>query len=238
MKHSMPALGESEEIVFETRHHPWVLVPSGVVATFSLAGWIILMIGFGAQKWLVIVGLVVVLGTWLFFLWRVLERMRTSLVLTNRRLIYQSGLLRRHSREVPVSSIQNVASYQLVLGRLLRMGDLLVQDSQGSVRQAFFDVPHPDRLRADILEQAHPAGTGSPVLDADELALKTAREINKVQPTSEMAPLPPERPPIYSEIVDQIERLDAMRGRGVLTEEEFEIAKRALIDRIGEGSEE
>ncbi|MFH1150512.1 MAG: PH domain-containing protein [Actinomycetota bacterium] len=238
MKHRMPALGESEEIVFETRHHLWVLVPSGVVATFSLAGWIILMVGFGAQKWLVIVGLIVVLGTWLFFLWRVLERTRTSLVLTNRRLIYQSGVFRCRSREVPVSSIQNVASYQLVLGRLLRMGDLLVQDSQGSVRQAFFDVPRPEHLRASILEQAHPAEAGSPVLDPDELALKMAREFNRAQPTSEMAPLPPERPPIYSEIVDQIERLDAMRGRGVLTEEEFDKAKRALIDRIGEGSEE
>jgi uncharacterized membrane protein YdbT with pleckstrin-like domain len=238
LKHREPTLGENEEVVFDTHHHPWVLVPSGVVATFSLAGWIVLMAAFGATRWLVIGGLVVVACAWAFFLWRLVERSRTSLVLTNRRLIYSSGVFRRRSREVPVSSIQNVASYQLVRGRLLGMGDLLVQDSQGSVRQAFFDVPSPDHLRASILEQAHLSDAVPTRESSDELALKVAREVNRAQPTSEMTPLPPERPPLYSEIVDQIERLDAMRSRGVLSEEEFERAKGALIDRMDDGSDE
>lgn len=64
------------------------------------------------------------------------------------------------------------------------------------------------------------------------LAVEVAQAVKREQPTYELPPLPPERPPLYSEIVDQIERLDALRERGTLTDSEFEEAKQGLIARL------
>jgi hypothetical protein len=87
-----------------------------------------------------------------------------------------------------------------------------------------------------MLEGAHAAQNG-PAGDR-ELALEAARTVSREQPTLELPPLPPERPPLYSEIVDQIERLDAMRERGVISGGEFDEAKQGLLARLNREPEE
>jgi hypothetical protein len=75
-------------------------------------------------------------------------------------------------------------------------------------------------------------GQGASGERARELALEVARAVQREQPTGELPLIPPERPPLYSEIVDQIERLDSMRERGVISGAEFEEAKQAMMARL------
>jgi uncharacterized membrane protein YdbT with pleckstrin-like domain len=151
-------------------------------------------------------------------------------VLTDQRLVYQTGVITRHSREIPLAKINDVSFYQMVLGRLFGMGDLVVESASESGPFAYFNVPRPERLKMQLLESIK-AAHGTPA-GAAEIQKHVAMAVEAHQPTSEMVHLPPERLPLYSEIVDQIERLDDMRERGVLSVEEFQEAKEALLKKL------
>ncbi len=163
-----------------------------------------------------------------FGAWRALQWRRTRLVLTNHRLIYGSGVITRHTREIALTQVTDVSVLQTVLGRVLKYGDLVVQTAGEAGRPfPFFGVPDPEGLRAKMLQQLRAQAGGT-----KDLASEVALAVSNAQPTREVVAIPPERPPLYSEIVDQIERLDTLRVRGVLSEEEFQRAKEGLIDRL------
>jgi len=184
--------------------------------------------------WLLLAGGVVLFVLCSFFAWRILLWSRTGLVLTDRRLIYHTGVFSRRSSEIVLSKINDVLTTQLVLGRVFGYGDLFVESLKEGSRRAFFNMPSPGRLETDILGAAHSAGREDGPQGTRALADEVVRGIAASRPTVEMSAIPPERPPIYSEIVDQIERLNLMRERGTISEDDFRRAKERLLDRLGE----
>lgn len=228
-------LSNDESVIFDVHHHPYVLARPVALFVAFLVAWLAIYFSWGGRPaWFVYGGLILLLALSVVLAWKVQVWTHTNLVLTDQRLIYQTGVFSRHSREVPLSKINDVSFFQLVLGRMLGMGDLVVETASDSGPFAYFHVPGPERLKMQVLEQIRAAHSGQgEVAIQKEVALAVERH----QPTSEIPPLPMERPPLYSEIVDQIERLDAMRGRGVLTAEEFQQAKDALLDRLSKGTD-
>ena len=233
-------LSNDEAVVFDVRHHPVVLWRPALLDFLVLAAWITLLatVGFFRNGWVLLAGFVVFGCVFLYSAWKVLVWSRVHLVLTDHRLIYRYGVLARHARAVPLSGINDVSSTQRVLERMLGYGDLVVQSSPEGRPTPYPYVPNPQDLKLKILEHARTAGAGPPPQDGKAIAREVALAMEGKQPTREMPPLPPERPPLYSEIVDQIERLDAMRGRGVISEEEFRRAKQGLIDRLSQEGED
>lgn len=61
-----------------------------------------------------------------------LRQATTELVLTDRRLIYKTGLFKRHTMEMNRSKIETVGVDQSVLGRLLNYGTVIVRGTGGS----------------------------------------------------------------------------------------------------------
>ncbi len=232
MRFPSSSLAKDEIVVFDVHHHPFVLARPAAPALAYLVVWLILLVkvGFFRVGWVVLAGLCILVLLLLYWAWRIAVWTHVNFVLTDRRLIYQSGVLTRHSREIPLSRINDITCYQMVLGRILGMGDLVIESASETGKIPFFDLPGPVALKLEITGQMHSARGGDE--DAKSLATDVAREVRRVQPTAEMPPLPPERPPLYSEIVDQIERLDAMREHGAITADEFEEAKRGLLDRL------
>jgi uncharacterized membrane protein YdbT with pleckstrin-like domain len=202
MKYPESALAADEIIVFDVHHHISVLLKP------------MLLFAFGVWKLLV----------WIY----------TSLVLTDRRLVYRSGVFTRLSREIPLSRISDITTIQMFLGRIFSSGDLIItlDYSSGTEKSSFFRLPRPEKLKQDILKQAHALKAEAAGQENSSLASQIAHAVKREQPTYELPALPPERPPLYSEIVDQIERLDALRERGTLTDLEFEDAKQNLISRL------
>jgi uncharacterized membrane protein YdbT with pleckstrin-like domain len=236
MKYPESELAADETITFDVHHHPLVLAKTAFLVLLYLAAWLALVVALDFFKggWAMLVGLAILLALLVLFAWRVVVWTHVNLVLTDRRLVYRSGVLTRHSREIPLSRINDVTMYQMVPGRIFGMGDLIIKSASegGGGQSAFLDVPHPERLKLEILEQAHALQQGASPESAKALALEVARAVQREQPTGELPALPPERPPLYSEIVDQIERLDSMRERGVISDAEFEEAKQGLIARL------
>ncbi len=235
MKYPDSLLSPDESVIFDVHHHPYVLFGPAVLFVAALAGWLAVFFSWrGRPGWFVYGGLALLLALAVHLAWKVQVWAHTGLVLTDQRLVYRSGVFARHSREVPLSRINDVSFHKMVRGRVLGMGDLVVETAGAAGPFAFYHVPAPERLKTQMLEQVRAAAE---VPDGVSIQKEVATAMERHQPTSEMPPLPPERPPLYAEIVDQIERLDAMRERGVLSVEEFQQAKDALLARLSKGRE-
>lgn len=233
MRYPDSMLSGDESVVFDVHHDLFVLWKPIFFFCAFLAAWLALVLLLkNTPGWLLYAGLSVLLALALWMAWEVQVWTHANLVLTDHRLIYRTGVFSRRSREVPLLNINNVSFIQLISGRMFGMGDLVVETASEYGPMSFFYVPDPERLKMQVLEQMRKSHEGK-----GEVAIQkeVAQAVERHQPTFEMPPLPQERPPLYSEIVDQIERLDAMRERGVLSQEEFHQAKNALLDRLAKG---
>ena len=144
----------------------------------------------------------VVVAALLWFVGRFARWTTTNFVLTTDRLIYRSGVLSKRGIEIPLERVNTVFSHQSVLERMLRSGDVVIESGGEQGRQAFSDIRHPGEVQNEIY-----------------------RQIEENQQRDRGAPRQPD-------IVDQIDRLDDLRKRGVISESEFLAKKAQLLDRL------
>jgi membrane protein YdbS with pleckstrin-like domain len=200
-------LRPGEEVVLDVRPQGWVLVPRGLLALLVLAGAVAAQVA-GVSSfaaWALVVLLAVSLG------WLVIGYLRwitTSFVLTTDRLVHRSGILSRHSREIPLEHLSDISYRQRLLERVVGIGDLVLESAGRDSTETFVGLPRPARIQREIhrqlelgrLRAAAGAGGGSgyPVLT----------------------------------IPEQIEQLAGLARRGVLTDAEFQAKKAELLDRL------
>ena len=113
------SLGQNE-VVHYRAHFPWL---------YHAAGWVTLFLGIAATaflhsfEWL---SLIAALAAVALFLAIMVPIWTTEIGVTNQRLIYKRGLLRRATSELQTRSIEEVNLRQGFLGRLLDFGHLVV----------------------------------------------------------------------------------------------------------------
>jgi uncharacterized membrane protein YdbT with pleckstrin-like domain len=61
-----------------------------------------------------------------------IRRSTTELAVTDRRVIYKTGIFQRHSMEMNRSKVETVAVNQSILGRILGYGTVMVRGTGGS----------------------------------------------------------------------------------------------------------
>jgi uncharacterized membrane protein YdbT with pleckstrin-like domain len=241
MNYPKSAMAADETIIFDVHHHFSVLLKPMLLIDACLVAWIIMVMNldYFRRGWMLIAGFALAGGLLAFEAWKFILWTHTNLVLTDRRLVYRSGVFTKRSREIPLSRISDVTTIEMFLGRIFSSGDLVItlDSSSGTEKSAFFRLPQPQKLKLDILQQVHTLRAEIAGMRTDSLASEIAHAVKREQPTYELPPLPPERPPLYSEIVDQIERLDALRKQGTLTDTEFEEAKQSLMARFKKETE-
>src|SRR3712207_5349179 len=74
---------------------------------------------------------------------RLVSWQTTHFVLTSDRLIFRSGILAKHSRDIPLEKVEYLDSRQTFFERLIGAGDLVIK-SGDEQQQAFSDIPRPD----------------------------------------------------------------------------------------------
>lgn len=234
MKYPEKLLYEDERVVFDVHHSPVVLWRPLLLLIVYPAAWIAALVFLNTFRrgWLLVAGLVILVLLVAFFAWKIAVWTHVNLVLTDHRLIYRGGVVARKSREIPLSQINDVSFVESIIGRVFGIGDLVVEPAGEQGLVPFILLRRPDELKLKILERVR-AGVREPSgKDGRAIAEEVARVLKKEQPTQELITLPRERPPLYSEIVDQIERLDKLRERGSITDEEFREAKKSLLGRL------
>ena len=197
-------LNEGEEVVLDLHPHWWFL--SGPIVFTFVAGVAALVVGLAdINDWLflVLLGLFVLGVVWLVARW--LKWNTTNFVVTTDRLIYRSGVVAKRGMEIPLERVNNISFSQTVFERMLRSGDLLIESAGEGGQQKFTDIRRPFEVQNEVYRQM-------------ELAM--ARDADRMAGRRELS------------VPEQLEKLDELRQRGVITQAEFDAKKAQLLDRM------
>lgn len=126
----------------------------------------------------------------------------TRVVVTTERVVHRSGVVARRHVEIPLHRVRSVSCRQSLGERVLRCGEVVIEPVEGG-EQRFARLPRPAALRDEVR-----AGT-------------EAHRRRWARSWSDGA-----------SVVDQLERLDQLCRRGVLTRAEFDRKKGQLLERM------
>jgi uncharacterized membrane protein YdbT with pleckstrin-like domain len=79
-----------------------------------------------------------------------LERLGTEIAITDRRIIYKTGLIQRHTVEISMDKVESVDVDQSVLGRIFGYGTVTVRGT-GEAAEPLRNVAAPIALRNAVL---------------------------------------------------------------------------------------
>jgi uncharacterized membrane protein YdbT with pleckstrin-like domain len=146
--------------------------------------------------------LVVVIG-WVAL--RVARRQTTNLVLTTDRLIHRVGIVAKRGKEIPLERVNDIGYHQSVFERMIGTGDLSIESAGARSREVFSDIPRPAVVQNEIYRQME--------------ACAMRRTDRAAAPRDLSVP-------------EQLEKLDDLRQRGIITWAEFDAKKQQLLDRL------
>ena len=197
-------LNDGEEIVLDLHPHWWFL--SGPIVFTFVAG--VAAIGVWAvginDVLLIVFTVLFLLGlVWLVARW--LKWNTTNFVVTTDRLIYRSGVVAKRGMEIPLERVNNISFSQTVFERMLRSGDLLIESAGEGGQQKFTDIRRPFEVQNEVYRQ---------------MELAVGRDADRMAGRRELS------------VPEQLEKLDELRQRGVITQAEFDAKKAQLLDRM------
>jgi uncharacterized membrane protein YdbT with pleckstrin-like domain len=196
-------LNEGEDVILDLHPHWWFFAGPALAAAASTALLIVLSRVDVDYVWLLGGGLLAFSLLWLLI--RYLKWSTTNFVLTTDRLIDRSGVLSKHGREIPLERVNDITVNQSLFERIIGAGDVMIESGGERGQQLFSDLPRPFRVQNAIYTEIERAAAR----DADRAAGRTQLSIP-----------------------EQIEKLDELRQRGVISGAEFEAKKQQLLDRM------
>lgn len=206
-------LADHERMVLDLRPH-WIALVAPVMITILLVVALILLFALFDPRSLV--GWVAVVGGIVLFiaipLRALLSWITSHFVVTSDRVIHRAGWLAKRSMEMPLERINDVTFSQTVLERMVGAGSLRIQSGSEYGQNHFKDIRHPE--------------------DVQKLIYELSEENERRMQPGAAPQRPTEGMPTGSSPLDEIERLGAMRERGLITDEEFEAHKRRLLGRL------
>jgi len=200
-------LNDYEELAVDLHPH-WVYFaePAAALLGSIALGIVVLAVGAAsAIKWIVLV-LVVAAAVWLLV--RYLKWSTTNFVITSDRVIFRHGVFAKSGIEIPLERVNSVHFRQTIFERMLGAGDLLIESGAEGGQQRFTDVRHPDKVQNLIHSQ----------MELNEGRMYQQRTTATVNGAG-----------AETDVTTQLERLEALRDRGSLTAEEFEVQKQRLL---------
>jgi uncharacterized membrane protein YdbT with pleckstrin-like domain len=188
-------LSDDEVIVSEFRPHWSAIVPEMSLIVLAVVLVILIRI-YDWWGWLQIAVIVVAL---LIVARTLIRYFTTQHVITNERVIFRTGLISKHGKEIPHEVINDVEFSQGVLERILGSGDLLIESAGTHGQSRYTDIPTPEQVQKLIYE---------------------VREKRMADTQGGGAPESP---------ASQLQTLSELHDAGKLSDEEFEEQKRRLL---------
>jgi uncharacterized membrane protein YdbT with pleckstrin-like domain len=147
-------LADDESIIVDLHPHGWFLVPPMAAVVAAIAG------GVATLRLTDVDTTPRTVATWasiaaigLAIIWLVVRYSRwltTHFVVTDRRIVFRTGLFAKRGVEVPLDRVNTVHFSQGVLERMVGAGDLLIESGGESGQQHFTDIRQPDRVQRVI----------------------------------------------------------------------------------------
>lgn len=237
-------LDTEEDVLVDLRPH-WAFLSGPVALSLAAAAAaLIVQNQYPNSSQVVQVVLAVMVGIPVLWLTaRVAKWLSTSLVVTDRRLIFRSGVLGRRVVQLRLQRIVDVHCNQSLIERVIGTGRLIVEVEGEEGAVTVEDVRRPralqrvltrqldeiDRARSSYRNQ-EPQFSDRPVPRSPEV-LPPAEEYTPPRGTAR-APRSERGRSGSQSVSEQLIELDELRRRGILTEMEFAAKKSELLDRL------
>ncbi|MDQ1395807.1 MAG: hypothetical protein QOG64_1066 [Acidimicrobiaceae bacterium] len=200
-------LNDGEEVVLDLRPH-WLQLfwpAAAVVVTTALAIAVAVMNWDAPVLQYASFALVVVALIWLLL--RYAKWTTTSFVVTSHRLVYRHGVLSKQGREIPLDRLNDISFQQSIFERMIGAGDLMIESAGEHGQSTFSDVRKPSKVQNEIYRQIE-AGKDR---DAGRMSGGRNHELS---------------------VPEQLDKLDELRQRGVISQAEFDAKKAQLLERM------
>jgi uncharacterized membrane protein YdbT with pleckstrin-like domain len=200
-------LNEGEDIVVEMRPH-WFFLAGPALALLAALILVIVVsarVAGDVQRLAMIPLLLLVLLALVWFVVRYAKWATTTFVVTTDRLIHRTGVVSKSGREIPLERLNDVSFHSTIFQRMLGAGDLLIESAGERGQQLFASFPHPEKTQNLIHHQ---------------IELAQGRDADRMAGRREPSPL------------EQLEKLEELRVRGVISQAEFDVKKAKLLDRL------
>jgi uncharacterized membrane protein YdbT with pleckstrin-like domain len=198
-------LGENEQIIFETHQH-WFVLFGKIFLEILLI--ILIIAGSFALTPLypfAIYGLILVLVPLIGMLSDILVWRNKAYVVTNRRVIQIAGVLDKDVVDSSLEKVNDVKMSQSFLGRMFGYGDIEILTASELGVNLFHEIANPVEFKTAMLNAKERMGF-------EEMGTAAVR--------------------IAEDIPSMIEKLDSLRERGILSEEEFQKKKAELLAKL------
>ncbi|MGA2505231.1 MAG: PH domain-containing protein [Anaerolineales bacterium] len=201
-------LGENEQVLFVTHQH-WLVLAGEILIETLLSIALIVLVTLMYFLWilnpLVLFGYLLLIFP-LISLWRdVLIWSNRKYVVTDRRVIQLSGVFNKNVTDSSLDKVNDVKLTQSFLGRMLGYGNIEILTASELGVNMFMHIGQPIQYKA---------------------AMINAKEKLEHAP-AQAAPTRPAPNP-----ADLLTQLDTLRQHGVLTEEEFQVKKADLLNKM------
>ena len=209
-------LHPQEQLLLNLKPH-WfgIAVPGAVLVGAIIFGFLARFV-WDVQA-LSVLAAIILLGSVGWFISRYISWVSTHFVLSSDRVIHREGVLRRSGIEIPLERINTVFSTQSLFERMIGAGDLSIESASEDGRQNFENMRNPGWIQNQIY-----------VAMEDNENRKYDRISEATAANAAAAPVGPAQ----VSVTDQLNQLDDLRTRGVITQEEFDRKKAELLDRM------
>ena len=140
MSYVQATLMPNEQVVATGQVHWWDYVPG---AFFTILGLLLVIIQSPFAFIVLIVGLVLLLKSWIFV-------STTELAITNKRVIAKFGFIRRSTVELLHKNVESLHVDQGIIGRILNFGTVVINGT-GGVRTPIPRIAAPLEFRRQAL---------------------------------------------------------------------------------------
>ena len=198
-------LGDKEEVLLETHQH-WFVLFNKIFLEIILAAILIGGSLIASNTYPVaIYGLILVLVPVIGLIRDVLVWRNNSYFVTNRRVMRITGVLGKDALDSALEKVNDVKLSQSFLGRMFGYGDIQILTASELGVDMFHQINNPVRFKTTMLNAKEE-------LEIDETDLVELRGSN--------------------DIPSMIEKLDDLRKKGILSEEEFQRKKAELLAKM------
>jgi uncharacterized membrane protein YdbT with pleckstrin-like domain len=133
-----------------------------------------------------------------------IRRSSSEFAVTNKRVVVKVGLMRRHSTEILLRQVEGITVDQGIMGRIFDYG-IIVVEGTGSDRTPYKGIAAPMKFRLAVQEQIE----------------RSLSQRDAPAPQAAVAA----KGDSYSELL----KLNELKEKGILTDDEFASAKRRIL---------
>jgi uncharacterized membrane protein YdbT with pleckstrin-like domain len=220
---SSPAkqLNPGEEVALDLRPH-WWFFSKHILTGIPLLILLVLVFGMDdggfkdAAMW--VMGLLTV--AWVVWLGlQYLSWMMTNFVVTSQRVMYRTGVLRRHGVEIPLTRLSNINFEQGLWERIIGAGSLVIESAGEQGQSRFTDVQNPEAVQQEVYRRMEGENRRQASFQSEGIA----EAVGKVAA--------PASAPVV-DVPDQIRKLAELRDSGAISADEYERKKSELLERM------